>query len=60
MKQLGEIKTCPFCGKIPKRIMILTALYGVECKNEDCLVRPFVYAHTQEDADKAWNKRDDE
>lgn len=54
----GELKPCPFCGKVP-RLWGMSPLgpYYVSCKNKKCKVFMDCAADTREDVVKMWNTR---
>lgn len=47
---------CPWCGRIPGT-WVGGPTAGVECSNKECLVHPYVYTATLEEAIVAWNTR---
>ena len=57
----SELKTCPFCGGKAKMISTGFGMgtFYVMCVNERCEVSPATkYYYEEEDAAKAWNKRE--
>lgn len=53
-----EMKTCPFCGRVPAMEEIRRwAVIRVSCDNEDCKVRPAAIGQTRKEAVDTWNTR---
>lgn len=48
---MTEMKTCPFCGKVPKNTMALTGGVGTYCWTDNCPIKGNLILI------KAWNSR---
>ena len=56
-----ELKSCPFCGELPKLYRNDVHEYRVECLNMRCACLPRTwFFDTEEEVIEAWNRRVDE
>ena len=51
-----ELLPCPFCGGVPT-FWNVTGKIHIDCMNEHCFAKPYVFADTMEEAAKMWNTR---
>jgi len=61
MKRKMELKTCPFCGELPKvtKNMPVKGLLSISCENRKCGVHPHVVEYNRKSAANKWNNRAD-
>jgi len=61
IKQIEELKTCPFCGAIPGVNITSSNRWFVMCQNSECLMLVTNHIHyvKKQKAIAAWNKRAD-
>ena len=56
-----ELKSCPFCGRLPKTYTFdFGKNHGIKCNNPDCKVKVIASGTGLEEVAEAWNRRADD